>query len=362
MGKGFIPVYIKRGAGGSVLFRTGGRSVRSCAAEEFSTLFGVFRSEDRGEFGGELTTPSGMKVGGNYRHIFELGGKVYAVSTQAHMILAHTCILRFDSVSDYKCIYSAGGVGIFNEMYRILLEAEIQSVYVLSGIYDDVKDLEGLAARLGLKKYDGGTAEDLLKYFRFLDVDAEYGERLRFFNDSEGRFEDHVMPKARTNLMEALKDSGQTYLEAYALLPKESEFRVLSAAYAEYLNFRDRRLEIERSIRMETCSVISLKRRGVNLAFSWTSRCFFDRLDDALKADDEFISLQGQIKELSALIAQIDDEKDAILDRLIKKSEEEDQRCFEVASRLFLRKRRMRIERQGLTPALWLKQPILIGG
>ena len=68
--------------------------------EKLGIKFGVFCSVDQGEFGGELVTPSGEKLGGNYKYIFDLKDKVYAISSSSHMTIAHTTIYEFTSASD----------------------------------------------------------------------------------------------------------------------------------------------------------------------------------------------------------------------------------------------------------------------
>ena len=101
-------VIIKRDSSQGIVYKIKGRDFDKKYKREFKTQFGVFYSEDQGEFGGELTTPSGKKIGGNYKYIFDLKDKVYAISSSSHMTLAHTAIYEFTSASEYTCIYNVG--------------------------------------------------------------------------------------------------------------------------------------------------------------------------------------------------------------------------------------------------------------
>lgn len=98
-------IYLKRGENGELLYLVAGRDKSMPHDREFTTQFGLFHSDDRGEFGGDMTTPSGKKVGGNFRYVFDFKDKAYAVSTGSHIAIAHTEVYRFDNASDYECVY-----------------------------------------------------------------------------------------------------------------------------------------------------------------------------------------------------------------------------------------------------------------
>lgn len=61
---------------------------------DFQSSLGLFRSVDRGEFGGTLITPKGTMYG-NFRNLFEFNNKVYAVDSLNHGG-GHTRIYEFD--------------------------------------------------------------------------------------------------------------------------------------------------------------------------------------------------------------------------------------------------------------------------
>ncbi|MBO4900015.1 MAG: hypothetical protein J5509_06965 [Lachnospiraceae bacterium] len=103
-------VYIKEDENGSILYCVKGRDMSDSGLRKWDTQFGTYTSDDRGEFGGELLAPDGKSIGGNFRFMFDLDDKVYAVSTSAHLAIAHTSILRFDSTSEYEYVYNTSDV------------------------------------------------------------------------------------------------------------------------------------------------------------------------------------------------------------------------------------------------------------
>ena len=70
----------------------------------FHTAKGDFISNDRGEFGGTLTLPSGRKIEGNFIEVFESRNKIYAVDSLSHMSVGHTDIYKSDTYR-YKRIF-----------------------------------------------------------------------------------------------------------------------------------------------------------------------------------------------------------------------------------------------------------------
>ena len=94
---------------------------------DFNTSFGLFRSENRGEFGGTLTTPK-TTIRGNFLKLFECNGKVYAIDTLNHMGIAHTKIYEFNSESEYKILFETN----IDEMLSLsALTISEHSVYIL---------------------------------------------------------------------------------------------------------------------------------------------------------------------------------------------------------------------------------------
>lgn len=72
---------------------------------DYNSSFGLFHSDNRGEFGGTLITPKSQMIRGNFFKLFELNGKVYAIDTLSHMAVSHTKIYEFNSNSEYKILY-----------------------------------------------------------------------------------------------------------------------------------------------------------------------------------------------------------------------------------------------------------------
>ena len=70
-------VHIKRDNDGSIVYEVRGREHLEEGTGHYNTQFGVFRSVDNGEFGGVLITPSGEKIAGNFKYVFDIQDKVY---------------------------------------------------------------------------------------------------------------------------------------------------------------------------------------------------------------------------------------------------------------------------------------------
>lgn len=100
-------IHVKKGDDGSILYRL---EDRHCAdmISRFNTQFGTYVSKDEGEFGGILIAPDGESISGNFKYVFDLGDKVYAISTMGHLTIAHTTIYCFQDASTASFIYSAG--------------------------------------------------------------------------------------------------------------------------------------------------------------------------------------------------------------------------------------------------------------
>ncbi len=125
-------IHLKREINGTILYQVRGRNRSDESIRDFETQFGTFHSEDRGEFGGELITPTGKTVQGNYRYVFDLKDKVYAVSTMAHLVTANTAIECFDNASDCRCIYAT------KDMFSRILAVELGVEESGEEIYEDL--------------------------------------------------------------------------------------------------------------------------------------------------------------------------------------------------------------------------------
>lgn len=71
---------------------------------DFKSSLGLFQSTNRGEFGGTLITPKST-LRGNFSHLFEFNGKVYAIDSLNHMGIGHTCIYEFDKELNVKTLF-----------------------------------------------------------------------------------------------------------------------------------------------------------------------------------------------------------------------------------------------------------------
>ena len=73
---------------------------------EFDTQYGLFVSDDQGEFGGKLILPDGSEINGNYCDVFDLGDKVIAVGSFGHLLIGRFQLLEFSGIKDYRTLYS----------------------------------------------------------------------------------------------------------------------------------------------------------------------------------------------------------------------------------------------------------------
>lgn len=109
---------IRKLENGDIVYRTVGRDDNSEKPVLFETQFGTYTSDDHGEFGGTLTTPAGDVLNGNFKYVFDVANKVYALDTSAHLTMAHTYIYCFENANTYKCLYSVGGLEALLQMYE----------------------------------------------------------------------------------------------------------------------------------------------------------------------------------------------------------------------------------------------------
>lgn len=97
---------LKRAQDGSIKYRVIGRDMKNSSVRNFDTQYGVFQSTDNGEFGGFIKLPNGKKISGNFKYVFDVGDKVYAISSLAHMMSAGTCIYQINKSFEYTIVYN----------------------------------------------------------------------------------------------------------------------------------------------------------------------------------------------------------------------------------------------------------------
>ena len=169
-------VYIREAADGKIRYQVVGRNMSENSVMDFTTQFGMFHSEDNGEFGGELITPGGKRIGGHYKWIFDLKDKVYAISSFCHFTIAQTSIDRFDTESDYKCIYTAG----YNSYLKKIINGENtdrSESFICEAV--DLKDEEAFVAISGLiDNKDINTHINILRLLRIKDGNVEVVKEL----------------------------------------------------------------------------------------------------------------------------------------------------------------------------------------
>ena len=85
-------IELKRTHEGCIKYRVIGRDTKKSFVREFNTQYGIFKSTDNGEFGGAIKLPNEEEISGNFKYVFDVGDKVYAISSLAHMMSAYTDI------------------------------------------------------------------------------------------------------------------------------------------------------------------------------------------------------------------------------------------------------------------------------
>ncbi len=67
--------------------------------EEINTIFGTFKNNNMGEFGGELITPARKTIKGNFTYLFDWNKNLYAVDLLKHMCCRDFNLYKFTSES-----------------------------------------------------------------------------------------------------------------------------------------------------------------------------------------------------------------------------------------------------------------------
>lgn len=128
----FIQEYIKveQKENGSIAWKAVNGIPHNEYEFDFNSSFGLFHSDDRGEFGGTLITPKST-IRGNFRKIFEQNGKIYAIDTLNHMGIGHTKIYEFNSDLEYKILFETS----YDDMLSLsaLTITEDKTYILLSG-------------------------------------------------------------------------------------------------------------------------------------------------------------------------------------------------------------------------------------
>lgn len=125
-------------AGLGVLYRELENGRRKCNDKEvFVTQFGKFQNYDRGEFGGEMITPAGIRVNGNFKTVVDHKKKVFAVDSMHHFGAGHFRLLEFTGAKRYRELYATTDAWADEEQERLeygaLFAAGNALYFILSG-------------------------------------------------------------------------------------------------------------------------------------------------------------------------------------------------------------------------------------
>lgn len=164
------PIEIKEDKSGNILYRTA-EKVSEKMYQEFHTQFGTYVSDDQGEFGGTLVTPGGKTMSGNFRYIFDLKDKVYAVNTMAHMASAHFEIYQFTDADDCTCLYSVGGIADYilkkDIMEDLVCDAfdvkKDKAFFLLSGDITKIGETRQWWGEIRLLKLEDNKVEEIVR-------------------------------------------------------------------------------------------------------------------------------------------------------------------------------------------------------
>ena len=162
------PIEIRMTQDGNIEYRI----IEECRVNHrsnYNTDFGVFHSDDRGEFGGTLILPFGGRVNGNFSEVFDFRNKVYAIDSLCHMGMGHFKLYEFNDANNYRCLYEVGG---FENRYNEHLSYEAYCItskgiyFLLSGVVtvESAKDTahkHKLVSRL--LHVSAGTVEEVIE-------------------------------------------------------------------------------------------------------------------------------------------------------------------------------------------------------
>ena len=141
---------------------------------DFQSSLGVFRSRDRGEFGGMLITPKGT-IQGNFCNLFEFNGKVYAIDSLNHMGIAHTRIYEFDKDMKSTLLYKTGNIYDLEEtemlsLSSLSIEDDRILILISGGEFGENHSFADLKACSYLFEISKEGFKELAKF----DIDFEY--------------------------------------------------------------------------------------------------------------------------------------------------------------------------------------------
>lgn len=161
----FIPEYIKvmKSEFGDLSWKSIEQKPTHKYEFDFQSSLGLFRSEDRGEFGGILTTPKST-LHGNFIKLFEFNNKVYAIDSLNHMGIGHTCIYEFDkSLND-----------------NILFKTESSELLALSSLEIEAKRILILIS--GAILGDSGTFSDSSPCSYLFEISKDGFKKIAIFD------------------------------------------------------------------------------------------------------------------------------------------------------------------------------------
>ncbi len=164
-------IEIKRDKEKGIVYRVVGRENSDASHKEFDTRFGRYISDDHREFGGELVTPSGRKIGGNFTNVFDLGDRVYAIDSHAHLTIAGFNLYCFDNGENAICIYSSGTLesmlkkdDIIESMHFCAMDIVGEAAYILINGHVENNQNKGHWYESRLLKVEDGRVEEVVRF------------------------------------------------------------------------------------------------------------------------------------------------------------------------------------------------------
>ena len=105
------PCELMKNTDGKIYWRAGKHETGihwHVAPDRVQTSMGEFVNENHGEFGGELVTPFGETVEGNFEGIIEWSGNVYAAESLNHFGPSHCRVVEFQPDGSNNCLFAYG--------------------------------------------------------------------------------------------------------------------------------------------------------------------------------------------------------------------------------------------------------------
>lgn len=162
----------------------------------YRTQYGVFCSNNRGEFGGCLYTPNKC-LSGNFVTVFDYESYVIAIDSRNHLGLGHINIYAFDKNLEYRIIYSNKSISNFRGLYfNQKIDVKELSYYETHTI-----DNNNLVLFVPTKKLVTGYIDSYTEYFSYIiTIDKKLNVTITLVTDYYGYVQSIVIDQYKIYL------------------------------------------------------------------------------------------------------------------------------------------------------------------